>query len=123
MKKYLVGLGVIVAVGFLMILPYILREISPVEQAEEEVVQEGATEVEIRDFAFSPTKISVKKGTSVLWVNKNTVGHTITGDRGGPDSSVFDKDKSYTFVFDKAGVFDYHCTPHPFMRGTVEVVE
>jgi plastocyanin len=28
---------------------------------------------------------------------------------------------SYERTFDQAGTFAYHCTPHPFMRGTVIV--
>lgn len=122
-KKYLIGLGVIALAGFLMILPYILREINPVEQAEEGVVEEGAVVVEIRDFAFSSAKITVKKGTQVRWVNKDSVAHTVTGNHGGPDSPALEKDKSYTYTFDKVGVFSYHCKPHPVMQGTVEVVE
>lgn len=123
MKKYLIGLGVIVALGFLMILPYILREISPSDQPvlDEGVVEEGTVEVEIRDFAFSPAKISVKKGTSVRWVNKDSIVHTVTGDHGGPDSPALEKDKGYTYTFNETGVFDYHCKPHPVMRGTIEV--
>ncbi len=122
MKKYLAGLGIIAAAGFLMILPYILREVSPTEQAvlfDEGI--EGAIEVEIRDFAFSSAKISVKKGTSVRWVNKDSIAHTVTGDRGGPDSPALEKDKAYTYTFNEIGVFDYHCKPHPVMRGTIEV--
>lgn len=123
MKKYLIGLGIIAVAGFLMIMPYILREISPPDQSvlDESVAQEGAVTVEIRDFVFSPAKISVKKGTSVRWINKDSVAHTITGDRGGPDSPALEKDKGYTYTFSEAGMFNYHCKPHPVMQGTVEV--
>lgn len=122
MKKYLAGLGIIAALGFLMILPYILREASPTDQPvlfDEGI--EGAVPVEIRDFAFSSAKISVKKGTSVSWINKDSVVHTVTGDHGGPDSPALEKDKGYTYTFNEVGVFSYHCKPHPAMRGTVEV--
>ena len=121
-KKYLIGLGVIAAAGFAMILPYILREVSPPAALPEGAIAEGAVSVEIRDFAFSPAKISVKKGTSVRWVNKDSVVHTVTGERGGPDSPALEQDKGYTYTFNEAGVFSYHCKPHPTMRGTVEVI-
>ena len=121
MKKYLIGLGVVVLAGFLMVLPYILREIAPLEQSGEEIVQEGAVVVEIRDFAFSPAKITVKKGTQVRWVNKDSVAHTVTGSHGGPDSPALEKDKEYAYTFNETGVFDYRCKPHPVMQGAVQV--
>lgn len=123
MKKYIIGFGVIVVLGFLTILPYILREISPAEVTEEGVVAAGAVAVEIRDFAFSPANISVKKGTAVRWVNTDPVVHTVTGERGGPDSPALEKDAGYTHTFNETGVFAYRCKPHPAMRGTVEVID
>lgn len=81
-------------------------------------------EVAIEDFAFTPATITVKKGTTVTWTNKDSVSHTVTGDSdGGPDSELFGNGESYSFTFNAVGTFAYHCAPHPQMTGTVIVTE
>ncbi|HSX32182.1 MAG TPA: cupredoxin family copper-binding protein [Candidatus Saccharimonadales bacterium] len=81
-------------------------------------------EVQIEDFAFAPAILTVKKGTTVKWTNKDDVGHTVTSDNDGPlDSKVLAKGDSYTHTFDTVGTFAYHCTPHPNMTAKVVVTE
>src|SRR3954447_14992936 len=77
--------------------------------------------VTIGDFFFRPQDISVPVGGSVTWTNDGTVpeGHTVTGD--GFDSGVLKHGESYSRVFATVGSFDYVCTLHPNMRGTVTV--
>ena len=77
----------------------------------------------IQNFSFQPPKLTVKKGTTVTWTNKDSVGHTVTGDNGGPASALISQGQSYSFTFDTVGTFAYHCQPHPMMKGTVEVTE
>jgi amicyanin len=85
-----------------------------------------ASSVTIQNFAFSPSSITVKVGETVTWTNNDTIGHTVTSDNntsGGPDSSTINNGKTYSFTFKKAGTYGYHCTPHPYMKGTVTVTE
>ena len=87
-------------------------------------VASQGTEVEIEDFAFTPATLTVKKGTTVKWTNKDSVSHTVTGDEsGGPDSALLAKGESYSFTFNTVGTFAYHCTPHPSMTAKVVVTE
>lgn len=81
--------------------------------------------VTIENFAFSPANITVKKGTTVTWTNKDSTAHTVTENDGknGPDSSSLDQGKSYSFTYDTVGTFKYHCSFHPNMVGTVTVTE
>lgn len=83
--------------------------------------------VEIKDFAFAPATITVKKGTKVTWTNQDTVRHDVTSDdgapTGGPGGPLVAKGESYSFTFNTVGSFSYHCTPHPNMKGTVTVIE
>lgn len=79
--------------------------------------------VSIANFAFAPAPLTVKKGTKVTWTNQDSVGHTATGDSDGPASSLLNQGGSYSFTFDTVGTFPYHCSPHPFMKGTVTVTE
>lgn len=81
-------------------------------------------EVEIEDLAFRPENITVKKGTTVTWTNKDDVAHTVTADSGnGPKSELLANGESYSFTFSEVGEFSYHCTPHPQMTGKVTVTE
>jgi len=81
--------------------------------------------VTIANFAFSPANITVKKGTTVTWTNSDSTAHTVTESDGkaGPDSSALDPGSTYTFTFKDAGTFQYHCSIHPSMTGTVVVTE
>jgi plastocyanin len=75
----------------------------------------------------------------VVWENKDTIPHTVTTDDGYRDaySGVFDSRErpseeggafvmpglTYEFLFTKAGQYAYHCEPHPWMQGSIEIVE
>ncbi len=80
--------------------------------------------VNITGFAFKSQIIKVKKGTKVVWTNRDDAPHSITSDEGGYlDSPIIHKDASYEKVFDTTGTFRYHCTPHPNMIAAVIVVD
>ncbi len=85
----------------------------------------GAGEVAatIKGYAFTPAVIKVKKGTMVTWTNMDSAGHSVVGDSGKWESDLLLKGKTYSHMFDTAGTFAYHCGPHPYMKGTVEVTE
>ncbi len=83
---------------------------------------EETNSVTIENFAFSSDDITVKKGTTVTWTNKDSAAHTVTADDGnGPNSQTLAQGDSYSFKFDKAGTFKYHCQIHSSMTGTVTV--
>jgi len=84
----------------------------------------ATTSVTIQDFAFSPKTITVKVGDTVTWTNQDSVQHDVTADDPSdfaPSGSLLSKGQSYSFKFNKAGTYSYHCTPHPYMKGTVIV--
>lgn len=86
----------------------------------------GATSsVTIENFAFSPANITVKKGTTVTWTNRDSTTHTVTETDGkdGPKSGNLANGKSYQFTFNTVGTFKYACSIHPDMVGTVTVTE
>jgi plastocyanin len=79
--------------------------------------------VTIDNFAFGPGTITVKRGTTVTWLNKDDEPHTVVND-GDPrvfKSKALDTDDSYAFTFDKAGTYRYFCSVHPQMQGRVVV--
>jgi plastocyanin len=73
-------------------------------------------------MAFSPTTITVAKGTTITWKNDDGIAHTSTSDTGVWDTGNIPAGGSKTTVFATAGTFPFHCTYHSsMMRGTVTV--
>jgi plastocyanin len=78
--------------------------------------------VTIKDFKFTPAMLTVKTGTKVTFVNEDTTTHTATSASGSTISSGnLAKGQSYTVTFTKAGTYQYTCSIHPYMKGTVTV--
>ena len=73
-------------------------------------------------WTFEPAQVEIPAGTTVTWINKTDTAHTITGDvLAFEDSGPLALDDSFSQVFNDPGIFTYHCSPHPFMIGTVVV--
>jgi plastocyanin len=93
-------------------------------QVPETADVDGSTIVFIRDYAFHPATVRVKRGSRITWVNcESTSGlsHTSTADAGAWRSPLIAPAAAFTGVLDVSGTFTYHCEPHPFMIGTVIV--
>jgi plastocyanin len=73
--------------------------------------------------SFSPNPVEVKVGETVTWINDDSGRHTVTSKDGVFDSGMMGKGQSFSYTFDKAGEYTYHCEPHPNMVGTVVVIE
>jgi plastocyanin len=75
---------------------------------------------------YIPKVVRVVSGynSTVIWVNAEevAVGHTVTSDQGLFDSGLFGQGMRWSFVFVKPGEYPYHCTPHPWMTGSVIVL-
>ncbi len=70
--------------------------------------------------SYQPQKISVNAGDTVVWTNKDPFPHTVTA-KGAFDSKDIAAGASWRHVMRKPGTYDYICTYHPNMKGTVEV--
>jgi plastocyanin len=76
-------------------------------------------------YAFDPKTIDAKVGQSIRWVNDDSAPHNVTG-TSGPSfkaSSTFGKGGSFTLHLTQAGTYQYYCTIHPFMKGTIVVTK
>ena len=81
-----------------------------------------ADKVTISNYMFAPGDIKVKVGTTVTWTNNDSVKHNVVSDDGKmPDGQLIGKGETYTYTFAKAGTYKYHCSPHPYMHGSVTV--
>jgi plastocyanin len=77
--------------------------------------------VRIVDFAFTPSTLEVRTGTTVVWTNEGGMVHTVTADDGGFDSGDLASGRSFPHPFPTPGQYAYHCTHHPSMTGLVRV--
>ena len=73
-------------------------------------------------FTYGPASLAVKPGTTVTWLNRSTVAHTVTGvDLSFDDSGLIEAGASYQLTFDTPGTYHYFCAPHPGMAGVLTV--
>ena len=82
-----------------------------------------AATVDIKGFRYAPPAVTVKAGGTVDWTNGDTAPHTATAEDDSFDTGSLDKGDAGKVTFDEAGTFSYICTFHPFMSGTVRVVQ
>lgn len=126
----IVGIGIWVLVGALQQKGPTNENGYPNGINRTDLTGETNPQIHIRDLSFSPTSVIVKKGTTVTWVNDETVAHSIIA---ADNSNVGDlptrgretrmgKGDSYKLTFNTVGTFDYECGVHSFMRGSVQVV-
>lgn len=93
--------------------------------ASSDATMKDSNTIEIKDYAYSPADITVKKGTTLTWTNQDSVQHDVKTDGGGngPSSELLAKGESYSYTFDEVGTFSYFCSPHPYMKASVTVTE
>jgi len=81
--------------------------------------------IEINHHHFAPDTLTIKKGTTVTWVNHDQDPHTVFD--GAPEkkfhSSALDTNDRYSFTFSEPGTYHFFCTMHPDMVGTIVVRE
>ncbi len=74
-------------------------------------------------FGFTPAKLTIRVGTTVIWKNRSSAPHTVTSDDGTTfDSGTVAVGGTFHFTFKMAGTFSYHCNIHPYMRSVIIVV-
>jgi plastocyanin len=85
--------------------------------------QTAATKVQETDaLKFNPASSTVKVGDVVEWDNSSGVAHNVTFDAySSITSDNLSSGDTYQVKFTKAGTYQYHCTIHPGMDGTLTV--
>jgi plastocyanin len=71
--------------------------------------------------AYAPDALNVDAGTTVTWLNSDSVSHTSTSNAAGWNSGEVAPGGQFSVAFPTPGTFPYHCTIHPGMVGTVVV--
>ena len=81
----------------------------------------GTAAVVMKNFDFSPMAIRVPAGTTVTWKNLDGEPHTVVSADGLFRSGALDENDTYSYRFDKRGIYKYVCSIHPKMMATVTV--
>lgn len=92
--------------------------------------------VESNGKFFEPRHVRSTIGIDnrVVWENSDEVAHTVTSDDSYVDQingsfnsvdtiGLVSPGEKYEFTFTKVGTYNYHCEPHPWMQGSIEVIE
>jgi plastocyanin len=74
-------------------------------------------------WGYDPRRLLLRVGDSVVWKNTGSIDHTVTADDNSFDSKELGSGRTFRQIFATAGTYAYHCTPHPFMKGVVVVLD
>ena len=77
--------------------------------------------VKIDNFTFAPQQFSVKIGTTVTWDNEDDIPHTVASSTKLFRWNALDTGDTFSFTFTTPGVYQYFCSLHPHMIGTIVV--
>jgi plastocyanin len=86
-------------------------------------VERGTITVQIKGLAFPDGTRTVAVGTKVVWTNDDEAAHTVTATDKSYDSGRKDKGGTFEHAYPSIGKYDYYCTIHPFMKGSITVVQ
>jgi plastocyanin len=81
---------------------------------------EAAVQIVYR--AYQPADLTVLAGQTVTWHNSSLMQHTVTALDGAFNSGALAGGTSFSYTFTTPGTFNYKCTIHPTMKGTVVVL-
>jgi plastocyanin len=87
---------------------------------------QDTNQITYKGFAVVQKAIRVKKGTTVTWTNEDNAKHDVTPDTETAEfktSELFGKGETHSVTFNTVGTYTYHCSPHPYMKGSIEVTE
>jgi plastocyanin len=114
-----------------LVLDYLLIGTDPVPSVNvsntEHVLIPNGNSAQANTGFFVPLNLEIIRGTTVVWQNQDNIGHTVQSqDAQGNviplfNSPVLKTGDTFTYKFDKPGVFHYFCTIHPWRIGVVTV--
>ena len=73
--------------------------------------------LQMGDYEFQPSEISIARGTTVTWRNTDDLGeaHSVVADSGQVvkfDSRPLEPDETFAYTFTERGIFTYFCRFH-----------
>jgi plastocyanin len=77
--------------------------------------------INIKDFMFTPRNLTIPVGSKITWINKDEEPHKVSEVNSSFISKPLDTDDGFTYEFKTPGKYEYFCTVHPRMTGTIIV--
>jgi plastocyanin len=78
--------------------------------------------VEILDFRFVPTELTVTQGETVTWQNDDPYDHWVVSTQPDVlDSGQLSQAQTYAKAFSQVGTYEYYCKIHNYMKAKVTV--
>jgi len=77
--------------------------------------------IAIDNFAFMPSMLTIKAGTTVVFKNHDDVRHLVVDAGGKFHSKALETNDSFSITLDKPGEIAYFCGLHPHMTGKIIV--
>ncbi len=113
----------LVVVSIAILVLFVAPFVNPVEAKTVVTIPQGAgTDTSSPGYAPNTITVVIGVNNTVIWVNSDTVPHTVTSDTSNVfDSGNMNANQTFTFEFIKLGTYPYHCTYHSWMHGTVNV--
>lgn len=117
------------------------HSVKPVDtNGQLDLTNQSQVNIDIKDFKYAKSNIKITKGTTVTWTNRDTMKHNVMAEHTNSEDAhdaptsesvqegvlagpLLSKDESYSFTFNSIEAAPYHCSPHPYMKGSVTVVE
>lgn len=81
----------------------------------------GSKEIEIVGNQFVEGTRTVKVGTTINWVNRDSIDHTVSFEDETILDLVADPGETLSATFNEVGTFKYKCKLHPEMTGIITV--
>jgi len=81
----------------------------------------SGSQIEVKNFTFEPMMLSIAVGTTVTWKFDDSAQHTVSADDKSFVSPALSNGQTYTHTFTTAGTFQYICSIHQYMKGTIVV--
>ena len=94
------------------------------EKGKDKAKSDGTANTEtvtIKGQQFSPSQVTIAKGDTVEWINKDDHDHTVQADDGSFNSGNIRSGQKFEHQFKKSGTFSYSCKYHPREKGTITV--
>ena len=114
--------------------PKVSKEIlEPVQTSNIEMIKGSANQEQKDNFVPKLVNIQLGIDNKVVWTNKDDTPHTVTLDANTPyedaysgkfgSPGVVKPGTTYEFLFTQEGKLGYHCEPHPWMKGSLEITK
>ncbi len=132
------GEGAISETEFLNAIKFLIENqilVVDIEVVEEKVLKASSATVilpngnsEMGNVGFYiPLNLEVTKGTTVVWLNDDVIGHTIQSQDGEGNvvglfnSDVLETGERFAYKMEEEGIYNYFCTLHPWRVGVITV--